>query len=230
MSQQIPLALRLAHAPSLDDFVVGANQAVIDALTRSVAGNGESVIFLSGAAGCGRTHLLLGQCAAAQQTGLRCAYVPLATHDQTAPEMLDGLETLDLIAIDDVHAIAGVAAWEQALFNLFNRCRDRGTRLLFSADRGPAALPLALPDLRSRLAWGLTLAVQPLDDNGRLALLKSLARRCALKLPEEVARYLLERSPRHPTALAGAIERLDRASLAEQRPLTIPFVRDQLGL
>jgi DnaA family protein len=102
--------------------------------------------------------------------------------------------------------------------------------MVFSADRGPAALALALPDLRSRLSWGLTLVVQGLDDNGRLELLHALAARRALKMPEEVARYLLDRSPRHTRDLIAIVERLDRASLAEQRRLTVPFVRDSLGL
>ncbi|MCG6966208.1 MAG: DnaA regulatory inactivator Hda [Chromatiaceae bacterium] len=230
MSRQLPLALALQHAPGLDDFIVGRNQAVIDALQRSIDGAGEPNIFLSGPAGCGRTHLLLGQCAAAQHSGLRCAYLPLADRSQLAPEMLDGLETLDLVALDDVHQIAQDSAWEEALFGLFNRCRDNATRMLFSADRGPAALPLRLPDLRSRLAWGLTLALQALDDQGRRQLLQSLAARRALKMPEEVARYLLERAPRHPADLVEMITRLDRASLAEQRRLTIPFVRESLDL
>jgi DnaA family protein len=230
MSRQLPLALALQHAPGLDDFVVGRNQRVIDALRRSLDGSGERIIYLFGPVGCGRSHLLLGQCAAARQRGLHCAYVPLAERTQLAPEMLEGLETLGLVAVDDVEAIAGDRAWEEALFALYNRCRDRGTGLLFSADRGPAALPLALPDLRSRLAWGLTLPIEPLDDPGRLTLLQSLTARRALRMPDDVARYLLERGPRDPRGMLQMVERLDRASLAERRRLTIPFVRDTLRL
>jgi DnaA family protein len=230
MTRQLPLALRLQHAPGLEDFIVGRNQAVIDARRRALVGDGERLVYLSGPAGCGRSHLLQGQCAAAEQRGLRCAYLPLAEHHSLATTMLDGLEELDLIAADDVHRIAHEPDWEEALFALFNRCRDRDTRMLFSADRGPAALPLRLPDLRTRLAWGLTLALQPLDDAGRLALLRALARRRALALPDDVARYLLERTSRHPTDLLDTISRLDHASLVAQRRLTIPFVRDSLGL
>lgn len=230
MSRQLPLALGLQHAPSLADFVIGRNRAVIDALQRCLDGRVEPVVYLSGASGCGRTHLLLGQCAAAQQVGLQCAYLPLAERDGFSTEMLEGLEALDLVAVDDVHAIAGDSAWEQALFGLFNRCHEQATRMLFSADRGPAALRLNLPDLRSRLAWGLTLALQPMDDQDRLELLRSLAARRALKMPEEVARYLLDRSPRHTRDLVAIVDRLDHASLAEQRRLTVPFVREILGL
>ena len=159
----------------------------------------------------------------------KAAYVPLAQHRDLAPAMLDGLEGLDLIAIDDVQCVTARLPWEQALFALFNRCLDRDTRLLFSGDRGPAALPLRLPDLRSRLASGLTLALKPLDDRGRLALLQSLAARHALSLPDEIARYVLTRSSRDPGDLIAIIQRLDRASLAEQRRLTIPFVKEVLG-
>ena len=230
MSRQLPLSLGLQHAPSLDDFIVGHNQAVIAALQRSLGETGERLLYLFGPAGCGRSHLLLGQCGHAEQCGLRSAYIALNDRADLAPGVLDGLDTLDLVALDDVHRIAGDTAWEEALFALFNRCHDRGTRMLFSADRGPAALPMRLPDLRSRLAWGLNLSLQPLDDEGRLQLLQSLAVRRALSLPQDVARYLLQRTPRHPRDLVEMIARLDQASLAEQRRLTIPFVRDSLDL
>jgi DnaA family protein len=230
MSQQLPLALGMQQAPSLDDFVVGRNQAVIDALGRALDGRGESMLYLFGPVGCGRTHLLLGQCAAAERRGLRCAYLPLGERVGLSPAMLEDLEALDLVAIDDVQQIAADIPWEQGLFALFNRCRDLGTQMLFSADRGPATLPLQLADLRSRLAWGLTLSVHPLDDAGRLELLQSLAVRRALQLPDEVARYLLDRSARHPKDLEDVVDRLDRASLAEGRRLTIPFVREVLRL
>lgn len=230
MSAQLPLALSLRHPPALDDFVVGRNGVVLQALHDALQPHGESLVFLAGPAGCGRSHLLMGQCAAAEQRGMRSLYLPLAAREELAPEMLEGLEAVDLLACDDVHAIAGREDWEQALFGLFNRCRERGTRMLFSADRGPAALPIGLADLRSRLSWGLTLALQPLDDAGRMALLQALARRRGLPLPAEVARYILERTGRDPRDLLATVQRLDRASLAEHRRLTVPFVRRCLGL
>lgn len=230
MIQQLPLALKLEHAPGLDDFVIGHNQTVLDALHAALTDRGEHLLYVFGPDGCGRSHLLLGQCTAAESQGLRSVYLPLRDHETLAPEMLDGLEDFDLLAIDDVQCIAGTRLWEEALFALFNRVRDRGNRLLFSADCGPASLPLTLPDLRSRLAWGLSLSIQPLDDDGRRQLLKQLAARHALNMPDDVARYLVERASRHPNDLVDTINRLDRASLAEQRRLTIPFVKEALSL
>ena len=231
MTRQLPLALALRHAPGLDDFIVGANSIVIDALRRLLAAGDERQLFLAGPPGSGRSHLLMAQCAAAEHQGWRCAYLPLrdAVADM-APAVLEGLEDMQLVAIDDVEAIAGNAAWEAALFALYNRARDAGRALLFSAGNPPVRLPLGLPDLRSRLAWGLTLNLQPLDDAGRRQLLQSLAARRAMKLPAEVAGYLLERTRRHPADLVATVEKLDAASLAQQRRLTIPFVRECLEL
>ncbi|MCB1772173.1 MAG: DnaA regulatory inactivator Hda [Gammaproteobacteria bacterium] len=230
MTAQLPLALDLRHAPGLDDFVVGRNRELLDQLRRALDGDGEYLIFISGPAGSGRSHLLLGQCNAAEHSGLRAVYLPLREHRSLTPAMLEGLEQFDLLAIDDVDTIAGDDDWENALFNLFNRCRDAQRRLLFSAGSGPATLAIRLPDLRSRLSWGLTIALHALDDDGRRDLLQALAERRAMRLPDDVARYLLERAPRHPRDLVDLVDRLDRASLAEKRHLTIPFVRSCLGL
>lgn len=230
MSRQIPLALRLRETPGLDDFVVGPNRLVIDALRRSLQPDGERQVFISGPRGSGRSHLLLASCSEAQARGAHCAYLPMRDAAQLSPRMLDDLDTLDRIAIDDIDAVAGDARWETALFDLYNRCRASGTALLFSAMRGPAALDIRLPDLRSRLAWGLSLALHPLRDDDRIALLQTLAGRRAMQLPDEVAGFLLDRTSRDPCDLVDTIDQLDRASLASQRRLTIPFVKQSLGL
>jgi DnaA family protein len=189
VTAQLPLALTLAGAPRLEDFVAGPNADVLAALQRALLPGGERQIYLSGPPGSGRSHLLMGQCAAAEARGWRCAYLPLRDRAALAPALLDGLEALDLVAIDDIDATAGDATWEAALFDLYNRCRDRAT-----------------------------------------ALLSALAARRAMQLPADVASFLLERTPRNPAAMVDTIARLDRASLAAQRRLTVPFVKQSLGL
>jgi len=139
--------------------------------------------------------------------------------------MLEGLEQQAVVTVDDVHAIAGQAAWEEALFHLFNRLREAGNRLVVSARGAPAALNLQLPDLVSRLGWGPVFQLQPLDDDGKRAALQLRARQRGMELPDEVAWYLLRRSPRDMDSLFELLQRLDVASLAAQRRLTIPFVR-----
>ncbi len=96
---------------------------------------------------------------------------------------------------------------------------------MVSARCAPAALNLGLPDLVSRLGWGPVFQLQPLDDEGKRAALQLRARQRGMELPDEVAVYLLRRSPRDMDSLFELLQRLDVASLAAQRRLTIPFVR-----
>ena len=228
MSRQLPLGLELHSPTRLEDYVAGGNHQVLLLLARQLTPEGEPQLYISGPPASGRTHLLLGQCHAARRRGWSPAYLPGAQRHELSPAMLEGLEQYPLIVVDDVDRLAGDAAWERALFGLFNRARDRGCRLLFSAGAAPAQAGFQLPDLRSRLAWGITYRLRPLDDAHRQQLLVQLAARRGLDMPGEVARYLLERHSRDIPELLRLLERLDRDSLAAQRRLTIPFVRERL--
>ena len=90
----------------------------------------------------------------------------------------------------------------------------------------PAELGLGLPDLATRLAWGLVLHVAELKDEEKINALRLRAQQRGFELPLEVGRYLLQRSPRNMVALFDLLDHLDQASLAAQRKLTIPFVRE----
>jgi DnaA family protein len=130
--------------------------------------------------------------------------------------------------LDDVHCIGGSAEWEEAIFHLFNRLSEHKTRLIVGSTVLPSHLTLRLPDLISRLSWGLVMQLQELTDDEKMCALQHRARQRGFALPAEVARYLLQRCPRDMHALYAVLDRLDYASLAEQRRLTIPFVRDYL--
>jgi DnaA family protein len=143
---------------------------------------------------------------------------------------LDGLEKLDLVLLDSLQSVTGLADWELALFNLFNRLRDQEGRLIVSADRPPAELPLQLKDLASRLSWGPCYRLNPLDDEGREELLRRALNERGLRLSPEAARFILSRLPRDIQSLTQSVARLDQASLASQRKLTIPFIREVLAL
>jgi DnaA family protein len=227
MSQQLPLALGLRARQQLDAFIPGGNQAALAAIGKLLDGQ-ERQLFLAGPQGAGKSHLLLGVCAAAERRGEATGYLPLADRQGLTPDMLAGFEDLAVLAIDDVDQICGDDPWERSLFGLYNRARSAGARLLFAAAKGPAALALELPDLRSRLAWGLSFAVQPLDDDGRHRFLIAEAGRRGLELSHEAARYLLTRCSRNPTDLLNVMDHLDQAAMAEQRRLTLPFVSRQL--
>lgn len=226
---QLPLGVQLRDSARFSNFLAGDNPELLDRLRAMARGSGEPLCYCWAAAGQGKTHLLQAACHAALEAGRAAMYVPLREADRLSPAMLDDLNGLDLVCLDDIECIAGRTAWEEALFACYNALREAGTALVVSADRAPARLPLALPDLRSRLEWGLIYQVRPLSDAQRLEALQLRARARGFDIPDDTARYLARRAPRGLPELFELLETLDTASLAAKKKLTVPFVKDVLG-
>jgi DnaA family protein len=156
-------------------------------------------------------------------------YLPLSDFSARSPEMLMGLEQIDVVCLDDIDQLAGHPQREEAFFDCYNRVRDAGGKLIVTAAAAPKALGVALPDLVSRLSWGLTFHLHPLIDDEKIAALMLRAMRRGFELPKEVANFVLSRSARDNKALFHLLDQLDYASLAAQRRLTIPFVKTIIG-
>lgn len=229
MIRQLPLGLGFPPDISFETFIAGHNAEPLAEVAACAHGAGQGLVFIWGGAGVGKSHLLQAACRLADSQSRRVAYIPLGETGSLDPGMLEGLETSDLIALDDIQAVAGEAGWEEALFDLFNRCRERDSHLLVSANASPAGLGLKLADLKTRLGSGPAYRLQRLDDTGALAALGQAAHRRGLELNAETGRYLLSRYSRDLHSLFDSLDRLDHASLAAQRRLTIPFVREVLG-
>jgi DnaA family protein len=219
--KQLALPVRLRAEAVFDSFAGGINAEVVAALRTP----GDDPVWLWGAHGTGKTHLLQAACAAAANAA---AYFPLDRTHGLPPEALCGFATRGLLCVDDVDAVAGDLAWERALFQLFNDAHEMRTRLVFAAGAPPGALPWALDDWRSRAAACVVYQLRELDDAGRIEALRLRAQQRGLHLPAETADYLLRRMPRDLASLLGLVDDLDEASLAAQRRLTIPFIRDAL--
>jgi DnaA family protein len=223
--EQLPLALRLSRYARFETYVAGANAAAV-AHVRAVAAGGAEILWLWGPPASGKTHLLQAACRSATEQGKRAMYVPVAGH-VTQPGILTGLESVDLLALDGVEHAAGDAAWERQLFVLFNEMSAHGG-LLLAARAAAGAAGFALPDLASRAAGAVSYRVQPLADDDQLAALLAHAAARGLELERGAAEYLLRRVDRDILGLGRWLDRLDRASLIEQRKLTIPFIRGLL--
>ena len=221
---QLPLALTLADHASFATFVPGDNDTAVQHV-RAVAGGAGETLWLYGGAGCGKSHLLQAACRAAAADGGRAMYVALRS---AQPEILAGLESLDLLALDDVGAAAGRAEWEGPLFGILNEFLARRGGLLLASDASPGAAGLELPDLRSRAAGAVTYRLKALGDRERALALRKHAEARGLDLEPAAADYLLRRVDRDMRALTVWLDRLDRESLVEQRRLTVPFIRERL--
>jgi DnaA family protein len=224
---QLPLALALPRHARFETYIPGDNRAAVEHV-RAVAAGAPDVLWLAGPAGSGKTHLLQAACRAADGARRRAMYVRAAEH-ALEPEILTGLENIELLAIDDVESAAGDPAWERQLFVLLNEIAARRGGLLLAARPTAAATGFQLPDLASRAAGAVAYRLQTLADRDRLQALLAHAEARGLELERGAAEYLLNRVERDMTGLARWLERLDRASLAEQRKLTIPFIRRLLA-
>jgi DnaA family protein len=226
-SPQMPLPLEPRRDRRFEDFVAGPNLAVVEAL-RQLSAEPAVCVYLQGPESSGKTHLLTAACHAARDAGRTAFYAGLRRMPGEAAASLDGLEGLDLVCVDDLEAVAGDWVWEEALFHLFNRLREAGGKLLVASRLRLSALPLGLPDLRSRLASGVRLNLQPLDESDQRELLARHASSLGLVLPEEVSRYLLSRGHRSLAWLLGAVEALQAAAFAAKRRATVPLAREVL--
>ena len=221
---QLPLALRYPPDQRLENFIAAPPGAI--AQLRVLAGAaGADWLYLVGAAGTGKTHLALALCAAAEQAGRRSAYLPLAAASGRLGDALDALEGNDVVALDGLEAIAGDRDDEIALFDFHNRARSAGLNVLYTAREAPETLALVLPDLRSRLSQNARLVLAPLDDAARADLLRDRAQRRGLVLEDAAIDWMLSRTDRNLARLVALLDRLDRESLAAQRRITVPFLR-----
>jgi DnaA family protein len=231
-SFQLPLAVQLPDDETFASFYPGQNAQLITMLKNAAIGEGVPLVYFWGWKGTGRSHLLHATCAEVNSSRHQTAvYIPLDRYEQYQPDILDGMERMPLLCLDNLDAIAGKRQWEEALFNLFNRWKDvsHGS-LIMSANTVPRKLGLCLPDLASRLDWGVAYQLHELDDEGKLGALQLRAALRGFKLPVDAGRFLLNRLSRDMRTLLTALDKLDNASLHAQRKLTIPFIKEVMDL
>jgi DnaA family protein len=226
-SPQIPLQLMPRRDCRFDGFVPGPNGAVVETL-KEVPNEPGSSVFLSGDQGSGKTHLLNALCHETREHGGRAFYLALNRLPEDAIASLQGLEKLDLVCVDDLHVIAGSKAWEEALFHCFNRIREAHGNLVVSSNKRLSALNLGLPDLASRLAWGLRLQLLPMADPDKLAVINLHSDALGISLPADVQKYLLKHHERSLTALIKTVEDLHHAASIHKRRITVPLAREVL--
>jgi len=227
LGPQLPLALRAPPDQRLERYL-RAPTGLLDQLRALASGDTVDAAFLQGIGATGKTHLLVGCCTLATTLGRQASYLALTNMRGRVCAASEGLDA-DLVALDDVDAIAGNREDEVALFDLHNRLRDAGRSVLYAASAAPDALPLLLPDLRSRLAQCTRWTLPALDDDARAELLRDRAAARGLDFDDAALDWMLRRCSRDLGTLTALFERLDRASWVAQRRLTVPFLRQVLG-
>jgi len=214
---QLLLELAAPPAPTLDNFFPGRNGAALKALRAALEG-GEPFVYLWGAAGSGKTHLLRGFAAAAGATR-DGEYFPAAKADWARAARLEA------VAVDDVSRLD--ESGQIALFDLCNRLRGLRGALAAAGDAPPPELALRL-DLRSRLASGIVLQLHPMSDAEKAEALRQHAAARGMVLEAGLVRYLLTHFERDMGTQISVLDALDKASLERKRPVTLPLLKEAL--
>jgi DnaA family protein len=224
--QQMTLDLAPPTPPTLANFVPGANAQVLAALAAGLAPASRERLVLWGGRGSGKSHLLRGFAAAARAGGANAHYLACAGLTDAARD-IDALPASSYAALDDIDRLDDAA--QVALFNLINR-RDAdaaAATLLVSCAQTPKSQALRA-DLATRLMQGLVLEVAALSDEDKAAALTQHARQRGITLPAEVTQYLLAHLARDLPTLVAVLDALDKVSLQQKRPITVPLLREVL--
>jgi DnaA family protein len=226
--KQIALPLSLDRQFSFENFISDRAELIRTSLKALVLGEGEAQIGLWGATASGKTHLLNASADLARRNG-----IALQIYDATQLLLCDasefeGFANCDVLAIDNLDAIAGHPQWEACFYQVINRCRDGDYRFVFAMTHKPDDLVTSLDDFRSRLQWGLMLQLPTSSDNEIREILRLRAHLNGIELSNDVISYLMTHHSRNLSAQMEILQQLDGASLSQQRKVTIPLVKQAM--
>ena len=216
--RQIPLAIGVEAPHTFENFVPGANVPAITHLQTLAAQ--AAPVYLWGASGAGKTHLLEALVHRLDAQGLRSGWFSAA---DPAPWPFD--DAWALVVIDNSDALD--AAQQHAAFAVFVEATTRSVPMVAAGCVPPIDLPLR-EDLRTRLGWGHVFAIQPLGEPEVRATLRRVADRRGIFLSDDVMDYLLTRFARDLKHLIAQLDRLDEFSLATKRQITVPLLKQML--
>jgi len=220
--EQLVLDIAPTPLPSFDNFIPGRNAELLRVLRQLAPSNRERTVYVWGAPGSGKTHLLQSAIRCAQERGLRASFHPCSRETLIEIEA----QGQDLLAIDDVDRLDDEA--QITLFSLYENLREQEGMLVASGALPPARLEIRA-DLATRLAAGLVYEVHGISDEEKATALREHAKNRGFALSGDVVNYLLHRERRDLPWLLATLDALDRYSLQTRRAITVPLLKDLLA-
>jgi DnaA family protein len=225
---QLPLDIQLDGSARLDNFYPGNNLQLLQRLKNLDQLKGD-FIFIWGSLDVGKSHLAQAVCRHYSEKNLTAAYIPL-DNNALVPEVLQGLEFADIVCLDSLQSAAEDPAWQQAIFNLFNNLKNHHRQFIVFSQQSPQNISIQLADLKSRFNSMEVYKLDALTDQQRIGFVISNAQYRGLEISLDVAQFILARASRGVNELISIIDLLDTQSIAQQRKVTIPFVKKVLHL
>lgn len=225
---QIALPLRFDRQFSFDNYYSNQADFVVSSLKSFVEASGENFIVLWGPGESGKTHLLNATAHYARSFSMGLQMYDAGQLVDLEPSCLSEIADGSFLAIDNLDAVCRNPGWETVFYDLINRCRQWQIHLLISLSARPHDLNCALPDLQSRLCWGLLLELKAADESEIENIVRQRAMLLGHTLSQEVTGYLVRHYPRGLGSQLEILHRLDRASLSTKKKITIPLIKQVL--
>lgn len=229
--EQLPLAIKLNAQATFEDFLWSNNHLLKKHLEEILDKSAHKIIYIWGARGTGKSHLMQAMCHALTEMNQSSIYLPLKVLSQLDGSLLEDLENQSLVILDDIDMITQNPQWEEGIFHLFNKVRDNEQgSLIITGNCSVQNLNINLQDLKSRLISCLAIELLELNDDEKSECLIMHALKKGLKLSPKVANFLINRSARNMIDLQEILDKIDEASLRAQHKITIPFIKSVLNL
>ena len=227
---------------TFESFVEGKTNELGKAAAIQVAtnpGRAFNPLLLYGGTGLGKTHLMHAAGNLMRQNNADCKVLYLRS-EQFVGSMIDALRTknmeefkrrfrsVDALLIDDIQFFAGKNTTQEEFFHTFNALFDGKQQIILTCDRFPKEVENPEPRLKSRLGWGLSVAIEPPDFETRAAILLSKAASKGVELPEDVAFLIAKRMRSNVRDLEGALNTLIARSNFGGRPVDVAFAQETL--
>ena len=227
---------------TFDNFVEGRSNQLGLAAARQVAlspGRAYNPLLLYGGTGLGKTHLMhaAGNFMRSANPGMRVLYLRSeqffsammkALQDKSMDQFKRQFQQVDALLIDDIQFFAGKNTTQEEFFHTFNALFDGKQQIILTCDRYPREVENLEPRLKSRLGWGLSVAIEPPDFETRAAILTAKASERRVSLPEDVAYLIAKRMRSNVRDLEGALNTLAARSNFIGRPITPEFAQETL--
>ena len=183
-------------------------------------------LLIFGTKDSGKTYLLQALCNYFSNQGKSSFYLPMKQAKELSVDILESLESMELVCIDGIESIVGNKVWEIGLFNLINRSLNSENRLIFTSSKNIDVMNFELKDLDSRLRKIQSHELYALADDEILSALKHIANLRSIELGSKEAQYLLTYANRNISDLVQILESLDQLSMEMKRKITIPLIKE----
>jgi chromosomal replication initiator protein len=202
-------------------------------------GKAYNPLLLYGSTGLGKTHLMYaaGNFMRAHNPGMRVLYLRSeqffnammkALADKTMAQFKKQFQQVDALLIDDIQFFAGKNTTQEEFFHTFNSLVDGKQQIIMTCDRYPREVENLEPRLKSRLGWGLSVVLEPPDDETRATILMDKAQRRGIDFPADVAWQIAKRLHSSVRDLEGALNTLAARANFTGKPITLEFAQETL--